>query len=234
MSTETITKATIPGPPAHMAVVLLALFGAGALVQLTIASRAPAAPTVSTATVGSPQGPASGTVPRLVPEGKPPQSRALTTHGSSLQFKGWELEFFGLVWFLLVLTLELSSARSSPEVQDRFRLHLFAISIVGLGGAFWIASDVLFKRPTVVPFQYAIGAACLCGIFLIAAISRHGSASSALRHIPADGRLVLHRGMIWVGVAVSLAFVATRAAPAEITGMPLGAAFEDGTRPRRR
>jgi protein-disulfide isomerase len=181
--------------------------------------------------------PAAVTAPAAPPKGANASTRAEigssrpSSSGTSRRrvaflIKGVPVEFYGIAWFLLIVCLEWAPGGSElPDVQDRFRLYIFCVSLPALVALFTIA-NALRARWLDFGWRQLIAAGCALGIFALAALSRHASWRT-WRLVPADLKLFVGKTSTWIATAGFLGLLALRpsAAPAASNALPTGTAF---------
>lgn len=124
---------------------------------------------------------------------------------------GYQLEVFGLVFFLAVIILT-SSAQAQPDRRDRLRLYLFWLSIVGLAGVLWALNQVSYRR-AFVGLDHLLAIGCVLILFVASARTPTIAWSTLLRRfLPDLAYLTTHR-MTIVSAAITLAVLLTMPDP---------------------
>jgi protein-disulfide isomerase len=115
---------------------------------------------------------------------------------------GYQLEVFGLVFFLMVTVLA-SSAGTLPDRRDRHGLYLFWLSIVGVAGVLWALNQVSY-RWTLVGVDHVLAIGCVLILFVASARApRIGWRNVLRRFVPDVGYLATRRSTVVSALIVS-------------------------------
>jgi protein-disulfide isomerase len=220
-----------PARAGSIAIIVLALIGAGTLAQLYLApdyvrakfAHAVTAPPPSQEAAAAPAPARQAAAPAA-----PIRTRAwYDASRVRVKLGAWTLEPWAIALFLLVLVVQAAAEAWAPgEASGRFRFYLFCLAIAGVSGALWGLRQVDFDW-RVVSWPHRTAILCIAGIFAITAWSPYASFGALARNAGRDAWTIVRRPPLWMAVAIGFAIIAVKAqAPATAAATPTGAAFE--------